>query len=156
MLERRLGVPVYDSDSRARALYDEDPYLLNEIEQALCLRLRRPSGGWDKAALAKALFADPEARSRVEALVHPRVMDDFLAWKAARPASAPFVVFESALLPAHPELVRYFDRVVMVEASEKKRLRRAAERDGKAEAEICGPDGGSGCPGACPDSGRRS
>jgi len=136
ILERLRGVPVYDSDSRARLLYDRDPSLLEAIEQALCLRLRQPSGGWDRAALAKALFADPEARSRVEAIVHPRVMEDFLAWKAALPGETPLVVFESALLPAHPELVRYFDRVVLVEASERTRLRRASARDGKGEKEI--------------------
>ena len=43
------GVPVYDSDSRTKALYDTDPALLPALEKAFGTSLRSPSGELDRA-----------------------------------------------------------------------------------------------------------
>ena len=126
------GIPVYDSDARTKRLYDEDPTLLPAVETALGLSLRDGSGRWDRRALAEAVFSDAEKLKTLESLVHPRVYADFVRWRDAQPASAPFVVMESAIFLQKPLFRPLADRVLLVDAPEALRIKRVAGRDGLA------------------------
>ena len=59
-----LGVPVYDSDSRTKALYEGE--LLSRLETALGARLRTEEGRFDKLALARLIFSDNVNMSKME------------------------------------------------------------------------------------------
>ena len=142
MLEGR-GVPVYEADARTKALYDSDPSLLPALEKALGTPLRDGQGKLDRRRLAGMLFADEKARDTVEALVHPKVLEDFLAWREARekepwngPGTVPFAVFESAIVLEKPLFAPYLDKIVWVDAAESERIRRSALRDDVPEEEI--------------------
>ena len=148
-LLREKGIPVYDADSRTKALYHGD--LLARIESAFgrSFRLAASSSGpalsasssgssapsssgssapsfpgssressvpaVDFAALASVAFASDEALARLEAIVHPAVRDDFLAWRDARP-DAPLVALESAIILDKPLFDGLYDTVVLVYA----------------------------------------
>ena len=130
------GVPVYDSDSRTKSLYDRDPALVGRLESALGTGLRAPDGRLDRAKLASLIFQDPERKAVVESIVHPAVLADFRRWKRwHRPKGwtygpVPFVVLESAIILSCPVFDGLGDRTVLVEASEEVRLARAVARDG--------------------------
>ena len=129
------GIPIYDSDERAKALYGEDPALLPALESALGVPLRDGDGHLDRKALAALIFRDPSARETVEALLYPALLEHFKAWRAAQ-EGAPFVVLESAVILSKPQFDGLADAVVWVEASPRTRLQRAMERDGASEADI--------------------
>lgn len=74
-----LGVPVYDSDSRTKALYEGE--LLSRLETALGARLRTEEGRFDKRALARLIFSDNVSMSKMERVVYPAVIEDFESWK---------------------------------------------------------------------------
>ena len=130
------GVPVYDSDSRTKSLYDRVPALVGSLEAALGTGLRAADGRLDKAKLAFLIFGDPERKAVVESIVHPAVLADFLRWKRwHRPKGwtygpVPFVVLESAVILSCPVFDGVGDRTVLVDASEEVRLARAVARDG--------------------------
>ena len=130
------GVPVYDSDSRTKSLYDRDPALVGRLESALGTGLRAPDGRLDRAKLASLIFQDPERKALVESIVHPAVLADFRRWKRwHRPKGwtygpVSFVVLESAIILSCPVFDGLGDRTVLVEASEEVRLARAVARDG--------------------------
>ena len=130
------GVPVYDSDSRTKSLYDRDPSLVQRLEAALGTGLRTADGRLDRAALASLIFRDPARKAAVEALVHPAVLADFRRWKRwHRPRGwtygpVPFVVLESAIILSCPVFDGVGDRTVLVDASEEVRLARSVARDG--------------------------
>ena len=89
LLEAR-GVPVYEADARTKALYDSDPALVPALEEALGTPLRGEDGKLDRKRLAGMLFADSRVRETVEAIVHPRVLQDFLAGRwTGSPGTAP-------------------------------------------------------------------
>ena len=115
------GVPVYDSDSRTRALY-EGP-LTEELEAALGVTLRDPDGHFSKARLSALIFSDPSALAKTEAVVHPRVKEDFLQWLSDLPKDAPFAVMESAIALSKPLFRDLFDAVVVVKAPLESRLK---------------------------------
>ena len=122
LLEER-GVPVYDADSRTKALYDGP--LLERIEAAFGCSFGRPV---DYAALGRAAFASPESLSLLESLVHPAVLEDFTAWRS-RCGEVPFVVLESAIILGKPLFDGCYDGVVLVYAPVEQRLERVLRRN---------------------------
>ena len=130
------GVPVYDSDSRTKSLYDRDPALVGRLEEALGAGLRNAEGRLDRAKLASLIFSDPQRKAAVEAIVHPAVLEDFRRWKRwQRPKEwtygpVPFVVLESAIILSCPVFDGVGDRTVLVDAPEAVRLARSVARDG--------------------------
>ena len=130
------GVPVYDSDSRTKSLYDRDPAPVGALEGALGTGLRLPDGRLDRTKMASLIFQDPERKAAVEAIVHPAVLADFRRWKRwHRPKGwtygpVPFVVLESAVILSSPVFDGLGDRTVLVDADVSVRAARAAERDG--------------------------
>ena len=130
------GVPVYDSDTRTKSLYDRDPALVDRMEAVLGTALRTPAGQLDRPKLAALIFSDPVRREQVEALVYPAVLADFRRWKRwQRPRGwtygpVPFVILESAVILSKPVFDGLGDKVVLVDADESVRVARAVARDG--------------------------
>lgn len=125
------GLPVYDSDRRAKELYDEDTQLRGAVQE-LCGAdvYDAETERLDRALLASRIFADPRLLQQVNALVHPAVRRDFQRWRHEQlEAGAALCALESALL-LDSGLRHYVDRVVVVAASEALRLTRAMARDG--------------------------
>jgi len=90
-----LGVPVFDADAAVRALQGPGGTLIAPIEAAF--PGTTGPDGVDRERLGGAVFGDPVALSRLEALVHPAVAalrEQFLADHA----SEPLVVFDIPLL----------------------------------------------------------
>ena len=135
-LLKARGVPVYDSDSRTKMLYDRDPALVGRLEAVLGAGLRTAEGRLDRGKLAALIFSDPARKAAVEAVVHPAVLADFRRWKRwQRPKGwtygpVPFVVLESAIILSCPVFDGVGDRTVLVDAPEEARLTRAVARDG--------------------------
>lgn len=138
-----LGVPVYDSDSRTKVLYEGE--LLSRLETALGARLRTEDGRFDKRALARLIFSDNVNMSKMEQVVYPAVIEDFEAWKSEvsggvsediGKCGGKIVAMESALALTKPAFSGIFDIVLAVRASEELRVKRACERDGVDEAAV--------------------
>ena len=129
---RERGIPVYDSDSRTKALYDSDVTLVPALEAALGVGLRGADGRLDRGRLASVIFASADARVKLERVVYPLVYKDFLTWRAGFP-EAPFVVLESAVILSRMEYFPLDDyRVVLVRADKDVRLARTMARDGSS------------------------
>lgn len=123
----RLGVPCFVADTVAGAYYD-DLQFLSEVRRLFGDGVFRPDGTADKRAIAARVFSDRELLRRLNALVHPRVMDDFDRFCRSHAASD-YVLFESAILYDYG-LDRAMDRVVCVYLDGEERLRRLVRRDG--------------------------
>lgn len=123
-----LGVPVYDSDSRAKSLYDTSSRLSANVNAVFGGDLLGPDGHLDRARLAERVFGSPETLHRLEALVHPAVLEDFRDWRDT--AGSEIVVLESAIAASIPSFMAEVDRVLLVTAPEQDCIARAALRDG--------------------------
>jgi len=134
LLQER-GVPVYDCDAKTKSLYARRKDLIPRLETALGTALCGPDGALDKARLAALIFGDAQARETLEGIVHPELLRDFRRWRSRR-KGAPFVVLESAILLSKPLFRGLPDAVVLVDAPEELRLRRAMERDGASEEAV--------------------
>jgi len=129
-----LGVPVYDSDGRAKWLMAHDPALRARLTAAFGPGTYDAGGQLDRAYLARVAFGDAAQLARLNALVHPRVGEDFAAWASAQAAAGtPYVLKEAALLfEAHID--RSLDAVITVWAPAAVRQARVLRRDPQRSA----------------------
>ena len=118
----------YNADTRAKALYEEHPSLLADIESALGCSLRDEDGRFVPARLAARIFNEPDSLALVEARLFPVMMDDFASF--AGNCGERVVVFESATVLEKPQFEGFGDKIVLVDAPFEVRLERACRRDG--------------------------
>lgn len=128
------GIPVYDSDSMARSLYDRDPELAAAVIAAMGGGVADNDGKIDRKALADMVFSDREKLSELENLVHPAVYRDFDAFRREH-RDAELVVFESAIVLQRGLPEGLVDKIVYVDAPLELRVARASQRDGKSREE---------------------
>ena len=127
-----FGVAVYDSDSRAKRLMNDD----NTLREHLVERFGSEvycAEGLNRIYLAERVFCNPEELKALNAIVHPAVMDDFDRWALEQEGS--YVVLESAIL-FEASLDRRVDVSVAVMAPEELRIERAMQRDGAQREQI--------------------
>lgn len=95
---KALGVPSYIADQRAKELYETDSVLLDELVSLLGKGIIR-EGHLDKREMALRIFPNPNLLKKVNEIVHPRVLSDFLIWRESQKSiGEEVVVFESAIL----------------------------------------------------------
>lgn len=129
------GFRVVDADRVVATLYEaggEGARVVGDLFGAECLA---PSGAVDRAAVAERVFADPEARRRLEAAIHPLVRRRFE--EIASQTEGPTVLEATLLVEAGWGDV--FDALITVEAPRALRIERAVARGltrGEAEARL--------------------
>ena len=126
------GVEVYDSDSRAKEVMNSHPQVVREVT-ALFGPEAYKGGTLNRPYIAQRAFADKELLGRLNAIVHPRVVEDYELWVARQ--SGPYVVLESALLFSSP-LEGHYDVSVAVVAPDEVRVARCVARDGATPEQI--------------------
>lgn len=124
-----LGVPVVDADEIARAVVEPGCPAHRDLVAAFGPDVLDGEGRMDRRWLADRVFGDPEARGRLEAIVHPRVVEEAerrFAEIEARGESA--AVYEAALLV---ETGRYrgLAGLIVVTCSHEEQRRRIQVRD---------------------------
>lgn len=131
---RALGVPVYDSDSRAKQLMAGEP--LRERITALLGGEAYKDGRLDTALIAGRVFTDRTLLDRLNGIVHPAVMEDFRDWAGRmRRRGYQYAVQENAIMFDHG-FDRDMDLTITVSAPEQERAARAAARDGRNIADV--------------------
>jgi len=129
-----LGVPVIDTDLVARQLTARDGAALPEIRSAWGESVMRPDGELDRDALRRRIFAAPEERRRLEAILHPLIRRQVVAELAA--LDAPYVVVVIPLLVETGNYRELLDRVLVVDCPESLQLERVRARSGLSAEEV--------------------
>jgi dephospho-CoA kinase len=137
-----LGAVVIDADAIVHELQAAGTPLLAEIAAAFGPGVLDASGALDRAALGAIVFRDPEARRKLELLVHPKVGAEFARRvAAARAAGATALVLDIPLLfegrkrGSGGASAMQFDATVLVYAPEPMQIARQVSRDACDEGE---------------------
>jgi dephospho-CoA kinase len=132
MLERR-GALVIDADDLARRAVDPGTPGYQQVVEAFGRQLIADGGVIDREQLAQLVFADPEARKRLESIVHPEVARRFAQAVEAYRETDRVVVYVVPLL-VERSLQDAFDVVVAISASPEVREERLrADRGMRAD-----------------------
>lgn len=131
-----LGVPVIDADAVSRILTQTpDSEALRRIRQTFGDAVIDSVGSLNRAAMREYVFADEQARQRLEAILHPLIYREIERQKAACTA-APYGIIELPTLAEHPVFRRLVQRVLLVQCDEKTRVQRVMARNGLTEAVV--------------------
>lgn len=120
-----LGFPVYHSDERAKFLQDHDPEIIQEVKNLLG-EAAYTADGLNRTYVAGRIFQDADMRQALNAIVHPRVRDDFESWKQQQNSAC---IFQESALIYEIGRQNYYDRVVLVTAPLNVRVDRVVARD---------------------------
>ena len=93
------------------------------------------SGELDRPAMRERVFSDPDARHRLEAIVHPLVRDEMARQVAL--ADGPYCVLDVPLLTESAKHYQ-FDRVLVVDVSMETQVDRLKARDGLTDEQVAG------------------
>lgn len=124
---RMLGIPVYDADSRAKALMESDPALKQAIQQHFGEATYDEAGKLQRAELASKVFGDAEQLKLLESLVHPAVSQDGIRWHKSQ-REVPYTLKEAALLYESGSFLG-LDYTIVVTAPVELRIQRVVARD---------------------------
>jgi len=124
----RHGAAVISSDDIVHALLREDEEVRAALLDRFGERILDEAGQIDRAAIADVVFADREALAWLEALLHPRVSEEYLAWRdeLARLPDPPAVCATEVPLLYEAGSEDRFDVVVVITAPEELRAQRAS------------------------------
>ena len=127
-----LGVPVFNADKGSKKLIS-----LPEVVERIGLLFGKDvlsDGTVDKKKLAAVVFGDPPALARLNALLHPLVIQDFNSWISSFP-SAPYVIMEAAIL-FESGYSKDFDRIIHVSCPDEMAIGRVIMRDGVSREQV--------------------
>lgn len=123
-----LGADVFDADDAARAAVASGSAGLAEVVAAFGADVLETDGSLDRPAMRKLVFADPAARRRLEAIVHPRV-HSILRQQLSK-APGPYAILAIPLLVETWQQYRWADRVLVVDVEPAVQIDRLLLRDG--------------------------
>jgi dephospho-CoA kinase len=127
-LLRERGVPVIDADLVAREVVEPGRPALAEIAQ-LWPDVIASDGTLLRRALGAKIFADAEARARLNAIVHPRIAEEVARrLDALRSKGCPCAIYEAALIVENG-LQGGLDGLILVTAPRDVQLQRLMTRD---------------------------
>jgi dephospho-CoA kinase len=129
---RNLDIEVYDADREAKRIIAEDPGVRKKLIQRFGEGIFRDSE-LDRKFLAEKIFTDPDARSFVNGLVHPKIWEDFSRWTQNK--EGPYVIEEAALL-FESGAWEHLDFNILVLAEDEIRIDRIMKRDHSSREEV--------------------
>ena len=125
-----LGIAVADADAAAREAVAIGSDGLADVVGMFGAGVLAADGSLDRPAMRRRVFADPDARKRLEGIIHPHVRE--LLHAACARADSPYAIAAVPLLAegggrrAYP----WLRRILVVDVPEALQLQRLLQRDG--------------------------
>jgi dephospho-CoA kinase len=120
-----LGAPVYDADSRAKWLMNNN----SDVKKSIRLEFGEESfnnNGLNRDYLAKLVFNDQSKLTKLNAIVHPAVGKDYTVWVGKQ--TSKYTIKEAALM-FESGAYKALDKIINVSAPEELRIIRVLKRD---------------------------
>lgn len=130
-----LGVPVIDTDLISHAVTAPNGLAIPAIREAFGESLIAPSGKLDRVKMRELVFSDPQARHKLEAILHPLIANVTMA-SVSQHANAPYVVLVVPLLAESPQWLSRCDRVLVIDCEVETQIDRVMRRSNLSREEV--------------------
>lgn len=129
----REGAVLIDTDAIARAIAQPSGSAMPAIESAFGPTVISPDGGLDRARMRDLVFADSQAKTRLEAILHPLIGAECERQAALAANANRHIVFDVPLLVESKRWRALVDRVLVVDATRETQIRRVMARSAWSE-----------------------
>ena len=121
-----LGVPVYDSDQRAKSLMQHDDSIKSKIKIEFGDNAYHKNE-LNRSYLAEIVFKNESKLKQLNAIVHPVVKTDFINW-LSKNSNAKFIIKEAAIM-IESGAYKDLDKLIVVNASRTQKIKWIKQRD---------------------------
>lgn len=128
-----LGAAVVDTDAIAHELTAPGGAAIPLIREAFDEAMIAPDGALDRVAMRKRVFADADAKARLEGILHPMIRAE--AERRCAEAREPYIVLVVPLLVESGTYRSRVQRVVVVDCPEETQVARVMARSGLSAGE---------------------
>ena len=128
-----MGYPVYNSDTKAKDLVNENDDLKAAIIQLLGSQAYDKNGLYDRKYVGSVVFSNDELLKQLNAIIHPAVNKDFHDWVKRQSRE---IIFKETALLFELKLNLQCDKSLLVTADESIRIKRVMDRDSKTYREV--------------------
>lgn len=132
-----LGALYIQADRIAKDLLSWDDEIIRSVKKLLGPGSYDQSGAPDKRFIAEKIFTSPEARKKLDHIVHPaviKIIKDEIS-KGKKSKVLPMIAVEAALI-YEAKTEDLYDYIAVVDSSEENRLKRLLKRDRITKSEI--------------------
>jgi dephospho-CoA kinase len=132
-----LGGMYYSSDIIAKELMNTDPRIKRRINALFGSSMYREDGMLDRKAMAKAIFSNDSLKEKVNAIVHPVVIEYFVGVvEKAQTSTVPSMLFIESALIYDAEIEDLFDYIILVVSDADRSIERVMKRDSVTRTEV--------------------
>lgn len=128
------GAAVIDTDQIAHELTRPGGIAIPAIAAQFGSDFIATTGALDRARMRAAVFADPAAKQRLEAILHPLIRSE--CERAAQQAQGPYLILVVPLLVESGNWKQRVARVLVVDCPEQQQVVRVMERNGLSEEQV--------------------
>lgn len=128
------GAAVIDTDLIAHQLTAPQGKAIDAIARQFGLDFIATTGALDRAKMRELVFADPDAKARLEAILHPMIRDTCL--QEAEKAVGDYLMFVVPLLVESPSWRGQVKRVLVVDCPQQTQILRVMDRNGLSEEQV--------------------
>jgi dephospho-CoA kinase len=121
-----LGVPVIDTDQISRDVVEPGSKTLDQIVATFGAIALDSRGHYDRRRIRELVFADPQERKKLNAIVHPAIRAELA--RQSQIVNGPYQIHAIPLFVEGGAQGGY-DRVLVVDCSEQLQLQRVIHRD---------------------------
>ncbi len=133
----RQGARVIDADDISRSSTTAGGLAITAVRAAFGAEFIDATGAMDRTQMRQLVFADPQARGRLEAIVHPLIALEVERQAAdAVEQGVRCIVFDLPLLVESRHWRKSLDRVLIVDCQTQTQVERVALRSGLSAPEV--------------------
>jgi dephospho-CoA kinase len=129
------GATVIDSDVLAREVVEIGQPALARIREVWGDEVLQPSGRLDRAAMRRIVFSDPDARQRLESILHPVIRDRARELALEAEARGERIVVGVVPLLYEAGLEGEYDAILLIDAPVELRIERLVSKRGLSPEE---------------------
>ena len=128
----RMGYPVFYSDIEAKKIIISNPQVRIDLIELFGIQIFKDHQ-LDRKLLANLLFSDSTLIEKMNAIVHPKVREEFENWALSQDSQ---LVFNEAAILFETGSYKNFDATILVTAPLEIRLNRVMNRDNSIRADV--------------------
>ena len=128
------GASLVDTDVIAHQLTVPGGAAMPALLQEFGAAFATPDGAMDRARMRNLVFADPGARTRLEAILHPMIRTATVA--AAEAATGSYLIYVVPLLVESGNWRTRVQRILAIDCQEATQIARVMARSGLAETQV--------------------
>jgi len=122
------GAVLIDTDAIAHTLTGPDGAAMPALRASFGDDIATAQGALDRARMRQRVFDQPDAKARLEAVLHPMIGAE--AQRQAQAAAGRPIVFDVPLLTAASPWRRRVQRLLVVDCAERTQVQRVMQRSG--------------------------